>query len=65
MTSVTNAGGTITGADTRERGMALPFTPLSITFDNIRYSVDMPQVSIIKKFYPVFNAAAAGTNDRY
>uniref|UniRef100_A0A453NPV6 ABC transporter domain-containing protein n=1 Tax=Aegilops tauschii subsp. strangulata TaxID=200361 RepID=A0A453NPV6_AEGTS len=33
----------ITGADTRERGMALPFTPLSITFDNIRYSVDMPQ----------------------
>uniref|UniRef100_A0A453NPU4 ABC transporter domain-containing protein n=1 Tax=Aegilops tauschii subsp. strangulata TaxID=200361 RepID=A0A453NPU4_AEGTS len=41
---VTNAGGgEITGADTRERGMALPFTPLSITFDNIRYSVDMPQ----------------------
>uniref|UniRef100_A0A453NQG2 ABC transporter domain-containing protein n=1 Tax=Aegilops tauschii subsp. strangulata TaxID=200361 RepID=A0A453NQG2_AEGTS len=35
--------GEITGADTRERGMALPFTPLSITFDNIRYSVDMPQ----------------------
>uniref|UniRef100_A0A453NPT0 ABC transporter domain-containing protein n=1 Tax=Aegilops tauschii subsp. strangulata TaxID=200361 RepID=A0A453NPT0_AEGTS len=42
--NVTNAGGgEITGADTRERGMALPFTPLSITFDNIRYSVDMPQ----------------------
>nr|Q8GU88.1 RecName: Full=ABC transporter G family member 39; Short=OsABCG39; AltName: Full=Pleiotropic drug resistance protein 7; Short=OsPDR7 [Oryza sativa Japonica Group]BAD24998.1 PDR-like ABC transporter [Oryza sativa Japonica Group]BAD25007.1 PDR-like ABC transporter [Oryza sativa Japonica Group]CAD59570.1 PDR-like ABC transporter [Oryza sativa Japonica Group] len=39
-----NAGrGEITGADTRKRGMVLPFTPLSITFDNIRYSVDMPQ----------------------
>ncbi|KAK1305951.1 Pleiotropic drug resistance protein 3 [Acorus calamus] len=25
-----------------KRGMVLPFTPLSITFDNIRYSVDMP-----------------------
>ncbi|KAM0902741.1 hypothetical protein ACQ4PT_019042 [Festuca glaucescens] len=35
--------GEITGADTRDRGMALPFTALSITFDNIRYSVDMPQ----------------------
>uniref|UniRef100_A0A453NQB4 ABC transporter domain-containing protein n=1 Tax=Aegilops tauschii subsp. strangulata TaxID=200361 RepID=A0A453NQB4_AEGTS len=41
--SPSNGGGEITGADTRERGMALPFTPLSITFDNIRYSVDMPQ----------------------
>ncbi|XXG63718.1 hypothetical protein AAC387_Pa05g1841 [Persea americana] len=27
----------------RRRGMVLPFEPLSITFDNIRYSVDMPQ----------------------
>ncbi|KAK1298161.1 Pleiotropic drug resistance protein 3 [Acorus calamus] len=27
----------------KERGMILPFTPLSITFDDIRYSVDMPQ----------------------
>lgn len=26
------------------RGMVLPFEPLSITFDNIKYSVDMPQV---------------------
>ncbi|KAF8676069.1 hypothetical protein HU200_047574 [Digitaria exilis] len=26
-----------------KRGMILPFTPLSLTFDNIRYSVDMPQ----------------------
>ncbi|RLM78088.1 ABC transporter G family member 39 [Panicum miliaceum] len=33
----------IVGAGTRKRGMVLPFTPLSITFDNIKYSVDMPQ----------------------
>ncbi|XP_038984626.1 ABC transporter G family member 36-like [Phoenix dactylifera] len=26
-----------------KKGMVLPFTPLSITFDNITYSVDMPQ----------------------
>lgn len=26
-----------------KKGMVLPFVPLSITFDNIRYSVDMPQ----------------------
>ncbi|KAJ6827321.1 putative ABC transporter G family member 39 [Iris pallida] len=25
------------------KGMILPFAPLSITFDNVRYSVDMPQ----------------------
>ena len=30
----------------RKRGMVLPFEPLSITFDEIRYAVDMPQVSI-------------------
>ena len=27
-----------------KRGMILPFVPLSLTFDNIKYSVDMPQV---------------------
>ncbi|KAL4195313.1 hypothetical protein AMTRI_Chr05g72720 [Amborella trichopoda] len=26
-----------------KRGMVLPFTPLSLSFDNIRYSVDMPK----------------------
>lgn len=30
---------------TRRRGMVLPFEPLSITFNEIRYAVDMPQVS--------------------
>lgn len=28
----------------KQRGMVLPFVPLSLTFDNIRYSVSMPQV---------------------
>ncbi|XVF49256.1 hypothetical protein PTKIN_Ptkin03bG0253800 [Pterospermum kingtungense] len=27
----------------QERGMLLPFTPLSVTFENITYSVDMPK----------------------
>ncbi|XP_042514692.1 ABC transporter G family member 39-like isoform X1 [Macadamia integrifolia] len=27
----------------RKKGMVLPFSPLSITFDNVKYSVDMPQ----------------------
>ncbi|XP_010254261.1 PREDICTED: pleiotropic drug resistance protein 1-like isoform X1 [Nelumbo nucifera] len=34
---------TINGNQNRKRGMVLPFQPLSITFDEIRYSVDMPQ----------------------
>ncbi|KAK1296991.1 Pleiotropic drug resistance protein 3 [Acorus calamus] len=33
----------ITDANQSRRGMVLPFTPYSITFDNMRYSVDMPQ----------------------
>jgi hypothetical protein len=37
---------TIVDDDTEvtQRGMVLPFTPLSLSFDNVRYSVDMPQV---------------------
>lgn len=31
--------------ENKQKGMVLPFEPHSITFDNIRYSVDMPQVS--------------------
>lgn len=31
----------------KEKGMLLPFTPLTVTFENIRYSVDMPQVTIV------------------
>ncbi|XP_074574926.1 ABC transporter G family member 36-like isoform X2 [Curcuma longa] len=27
----------------QNKGMVLPFTPLALTFENIRYSVDMPQ----------------------
>ena len=29
----------------KKQGMVLPFEPLSITFDDISYAVDMPQVS--------------------
>lgn len=28
----------------KKRGMVLPFLALSLTFDEIKYSVDMPQV---------------------
>jgi len=28
----------------RKRGMILPFQPLSISFDDLKYSVDMPAV---------------------
>jgi len=30
----------------KKKGMVLPFAPLSITFDNVKYSVDMPQVNL-------------------
>lgn len=30
-----------------QRGMILPFVPLSLTFDGIRYSVDVPQVGFM------------------
>ena len=29
----------------KKKGMVLPFQPHSITFDDIRYSVDMPEVT--------------------
>ncbi|CAD6256223.1 unnamed protein product [Miscanthus lutarioriparius] len=41
--SPSDGSGEITRADTKKRGMVLPFTPLTITFDNIKYSVDIPQ----------------------
>lgn len=45
----------VAGAETRKRGMVLPFTPLSITFDDIKYSVDMPQ-GVSGAFRPVSGA---------
>lgn len=36
----------IASLDQNKKGMVLPFTPLALTFENIRYSVDMPQVFI-------------------
>ncbi|KAF7139271.1 hypothetical protein RHSIM_Rhsim07G0220600 [Rhododendron simsii] len=42
--SMSSRAGSITEAgQNRQRGMVLPFEPLSITFDEIRYAVDMPQ----------------------
>ena len=38
----------IEGSETegeKKKGMVLPFEPHSITFDNVVYSVDMPQVT--------------------
>lgn len=29
-----------------KRGMILPFTPLAMSFDSVKYFVDMPPVSI-------------------
>lgn len=40
--------GSISNTDpNRKRGMILPYEPLSITFDDIRYAVDMPQVVLV------------------
>ncbi|KAM5577760.1 hypothetical protein ABKV19_008213 [Rosa sericea] len=33
----------VLGNLTDQRGMVLPFEPLSVTFDKLRYAVDMPQ----------------------
>ncbi|XP_042413622.1 ABC transporter G family member 36-like isoform X1 [Zingiber officinale] len=34
---------TVASLNRNKKGMVLPFTPLALTFENIRYSVDMPQ----------------------
>jgi hypothetical protein len=34
-----------------KKGFILPFVPLSLSFDNIKYSVDMPHVKY-RKFIP-------------
>jgi hypothetical protein len=36
--------GVVEAGANKKRGMVLPFEPHSITFDNVVYSVDMPQV---------------------
>jgi len=37
-------------SDSERRGMVLPFQPLFLAFDEIRYSVDMPQVHVSINF---------------
>lgn len=39
----TRGGSTNDSDPNRKRGMVLPFEPLSIAFDDVRYAVDMPQ----------------------
>jgi hypothetical protein len=34
----------------QKRGMVLPFTPLSMSFDDVNYSVDMPPVRNLFSF---------------
>ncbi|XP_030543117.1 pleiotropic drug resistance protein 1-like [Rhodamnia argentea] len=42
--TVSTRVGSINNSDpNRKRGMVLPFEPLSIAFDDIRYAIDMPQ----------------------
>jgi hypothetical protein len=40
-----------TNATSAAGGMQLPFTPLSIAFSNIRYSVEIPKVSCLQNLY--------------
>ncbi|KAI3525096.1 hypothetical protein L1887_03768 [Cichorium endivia] len=37
------------GNQNKKRGMVLPFEPHCITFDNIKYSVNMPQLFLMKR----------------
>ena len=37
------------GSQNKKKGMILPFEPQSITFDDVKYSVDMPQVMKLYK----------------
>lgn len=43
----------VADTDQSRRGMVLPFTPLSITFDTIRYSVDIPPVISFKQLHSI------------
>lgn len=39
-----NSVATSDNSSQNRKGMVLPFAPLSLTFNDIRYSVDMPEV---------------------
>ncbi|PKA51611.1 Putative pleiotropic drug resistance protein 7 [Apostasia shenzhenica] len=41
--SMSMSHGESTSIENNNHGMVLPFSPLSLTFDNVQYSVDMPQ----------------------
>lgn len=44
LSSSTSGGRSDNANGIRKRGMVLPFQPLSLAFDEIRYAIDMPQV---------------------
>lgn len=44
LSSSTSGGRSDNANGRRKRGMVLPFQPLSLAFDEIRYAIDMPQV---------------------
>ncbi|CAI9094458.1 OLC1v1030203C1 [Oldenlandia corymbosa var. corymbosa] len=48
--ATSRVGGGSEAVSSMKRGMLLPFEPLSLTFDDIRYSVDMPQEMKIQGF---------------
>lgn len=43
-TEQTGEGTELSANQNKKKGMILPFEPYSLTFDDIKYSVDMPQV---------------------
>lgn len=53
--SMSSRVGSINETDpNRKRGMVLPFEPLSLTFDDIHYAVDMPEVYSIFRIFQYY-----------
>ncbi|XP_022863103.1 pleiotropic drug resistance protein 1-like [Olea europaea var. sylvestris] len=53
--SMSSRVGSINETDpNRKRGMVLPFEPLSLTFDDIHYAVDMPEVNFLYRHHICF-----------
>jgi hypothetical protein len=43
-----NSGINSADSSASRKGMVLPFAPLSISFNDVRYSVDMPEVILLR-----------------
>lgn len=48
--------------DSRRHGMTLPFKPLSMTFHNVSYFVDMPKVNFTRLLYYLCGKHLTGAN---